>query len=154
MILGFATVIASTADTNGPIVLVALRSGTGRATAVAFSPRRHSGLLELPVPHHRIGAGLAGGQVDAPPSTGIGSNLVAVSYDSASSATVPGAVPGKYPGCLGLVSETATAADFVLQAEVLPGLQSTARDPKGDVLWPHRACGITIGYGEGHSSGV
>ena len=124
------------------------------ATAVAFSPRRHSGLLELPVPHHRIGAGRTGGQVDAPPSAGIGSNLVAVSYDSASSATVPGAVPGKYPGCLEIVSGTATAADFVLQAEVLSGLQSTVRDPKGDVLWPHRACGITIGYGEGHSSGV
>ena len=88
---------------------------------MAFSPRRHSGLLELPVPHHRIGAGLAGGQVDAPPSAGIGSNLVAVSYDSASSATVPGAVPGKSPGCLGLVSETATAADLYCRQRCCPG---------------------------------
>ena len=68
---------------------------------MAFSPRRHSGLLELPVPQ----------------------------------AEVP-------------------AADFVLQAEVLPGLQSTARDPTVDTRWPQRACGITIGYGEDHSSGV
>ena len=73
---------------------------------MAVGPRWLSGLRELPLPHHWVGVGHAVGQVPAPTSAGIGSNLVAVSYDSASSATVPGAMPGKSSACLGLVSDS------------------------------------------------
>ena len=107
---------------------------------MAFSPRRHSGLRDLPLPHHRVGAGRAGGQVDASPSAGIGSNLVAMSYGSASSATVPGAVPGKSPGCLGssrrpLQLLTCTAGRGVARAPI-DGQRPEGRRPVApSCLW-------------------